>query len=243
VNAVATLRERVLARWHRRDLVFLARHFGTDKWGRHWYAPHYQRHLAPFRTRPITLLEIGVGGYDDPRAGGQSLRMWKAYFPKARVFGLDLYDKSALQEERIRIFQGSQDDPAVIERLLAETGPLDVVIDDGSHLNAHVLRTFELLFPHLRDGGIYAVEDLQTAYWPKFGGSHDPDAPHTSMALLKRLVDGLNHAERIGYAPTFLDRNVRAAHFYHNLAFVERGPNDEESNVLRANVAPDWIVE
>lgn len=235
--------ERLRVRWRRRDLVFLARHFGTDKWGRHWYARHYERHLAPFRKRAITLLEIGVGGYEDPRAGGESLRMWKAYFPRARVFGLDLYDKSALQEDRIRIFQGSQDDPAVIERLVAETGPLDVVIDDGSHQNAHVLRSFDLLFPHLREGGIYAAEDLQTSYWPKFGGSLDPDARDTSMAAFKRLADGLNHAERIRYQPTFLDRNVRAVHFYHNLVFVERGPNDEGSNILRENVAPDWIVE
>jgi hypothetical protein len=169
--------------------------------------------------------------------------MWKAWFPRARVCGLDLYDKSALQEDRIRIFQGSQDDPAVIERLVAETGPLDVVIDDGSHYVPHVLRTFELLFPHLREGGVYAAEDLQTSYWPKFGGSLDPDGRDTSMAAFKRLADGLNHAERIGYQPTPLDRNVRAVHFYHNLVFVERGPNDEGSNILRENVAPDWIVE
>ena len=235
--------DRLRVRWRRRDLVFLARHFGTDKWGRHWYAQHYQRHLAPLRTRAITLLEIGVGGYQDPRAGGESLRMWKAWFPRARVCGLDLYDKSALQEDRIRIFQGSQDDPAVIERLVAETGPLDVVIDDGSHYVPHVRRTFELLFPHLREGGIYAAEDLQTSYWPKFGGSLDPDAPDTSMACFKRLADGLNHAERIGYRPTSLDRSVRAVHFYHNLVFVERGANDEGSNVLQENVPPGWILE
>lgn len=238
-----TLRDRLLWSRRRRDLVFLARHFGTDKWGRHWYAQHYQRHLEPLRGRPIALLEIGVGGYDDPRAGGASLRMWKAFFPKGRVYGLDVFDKSALEEDRIRIFRGSQDDPAVVERVVAETGPLDVVIDDGSHYVPHVRRTFELVFPHLREGGIYAAEDLQTSYWPKYGGSLDPDAPDTSMAAFKRLADGLNHAERIGYRPTFLDRNVRAVHFYHNLVFVERGPNDEESNVLRENVAPAGIVE
>jgi Methyltransferase domain len=243
VTRVLGFADRLRILRHRRDLAYLARLFGTDKWSRHWYAPHYQRHFEPFRRRAVTLLEVGVGGYDDPRAGGESLRMWKAYFPEARIFGLDLYDKSALQEDRIRIFQGSQDDPATLDRVRAETGPLDLVIDDGSHQNAHVLRTFELLFPHVREGGVYAVEDLQTSYWPKFGGSLDPDAPHTSMAAFKRLADGLNHAERIAYRPTALDRSVRAVHFYHNLVFVERGANDEGSNILRDNVAPDWIVE
>jgi methyltransferase family protein len=236
-----------VTRWqlwrHRTDLVYLARHFATDKWGRHWYARHYQHHFAPRRTDRLTVLEIGVGGYHELDKGGASLRLWKAYFPNARIFGLDLFDKRGLEEDRIRIVQGSQDDPSVIESLVAETGPLDIVIDDGSHDNVHVRATFELLFPHLRDGGIYVVEDLQTSYWPKFRGSLDPEASTTSMAFFKRLADGLNHAERIepGYTPTFLDLNVKSLHFYHNMVFVYRGANDEGSNLLKNNVAPDWI--
>jgi hypothetical protein len=64
------------------------------------------------------------------------------------------------------------------------------------------------------------------------------------MNALKRLADGLNHAERIepGYQPTFLDLNVRSMHFYHNLAVVYRGRNDEPSNVLVANQAPAWVM-
>jgi hypothetical protein len=238
-------RRSLLARLHSRDLGFLADLFGSDKSGRHWYAPHYQHHFAPRRREPLTLLEIGVGGYDDPRAGGASLRMWKAFFPRARVFGIDVYDKRAVEEPRIRVLQGNQGDPAFLARLVAETGPLDIVIDDGSHANEHVLASFEALFPHVREGGVYAIEDLQTSYWPKFGGSLDLTAPHTSMNALKRLVDGLNHAERIapGYVPTFLDLNVRSVHFYHNLAFVYRGRNDEPSNLLVANEPPDWIKE
>ena len=237
-------RRSLLARARSRDLAYLAALFGTDKQGRHWYAPHYQHHFAPRRGEPLTLLELGVGGYDDPRAGGESLRMWKAFFPRARIYGLDVFDKKAVEEPRIRVFQGSQDDPAFLARVVAETGPLDIVIDDASHVNAAVLASFDVLFPHVREGGIYAIEDLQTSYWPKFGGSLDPLAA-TSMNALKRLADGLNHAERIepGYQPTFLDRNVRSVHFYHNLAFVYRGTNDEPSNLIVANQAPDWIRE
>jgi hypothetical protein len=238
-------RQRWQARLHRADLAFLARHFGTDKQGRHFYAPHYQAHFASLRKKRITLLEIGVGGYDDPGAGGESLRMWKAYFPRARVFGIDIFDKKAVEEPRIRVFQGAQEDAAFLARVVEETGPLDIVIDDASHWNASVLACFETLFPHLRDGGLYVMEDLQTSYWPKFGGSLDPDAPHTIVGAVTRLVDGLNHAERIqpGYAPTFLDLNVRALHLYHNLAFVEKGRNDEPSNVLVANEPPAWLLE
>jgi Methyltransferase domain len=226
------------------DLVRLATEHGTDKWGRHWYASKYETHFAPRRLEPLTLLEIGVGGYEDPARGGESLRMWKDYFPSARIFGIDHHDKTAMEQDRIRIFQGSQDDRAFLERVVAAAGPLDIVIDDGSHHNAHVAATFEVLFPHLREGGIYVVEDTQTSYWPSYGGSLDVDAPHTTMNFFKRIADGLNHAEfiRPGYQPGFLDLNVASVHFYHGLVFVYRGRNDEESNILRENVPPPWLV-
>jgi hypothetical protein len=52
--------------------------FGTDKWGDHWYTQHYQRYFRPLRDKRLTLLEIGVGGYEDSGEGGACLRMWKA---------------------------------------------------------------------------------------------------------------------------------------------------------------------
>ena len=226
------------------ELARLATLHGSDKWGRHWYARHYQAHFAPRRSQPLTLLEIGVGGYEDPAKGGASLRMWRDFFPQARIYGIDVHEKHGVEEERIRIFRGSQDDPEFLRSVLEATGPLDIVIDDGSHRNDHVVASFNALFPHLREGGIYAVEDTQTSYWPPYGGSLDLDAPHTTMNLFKRLVDGLNHAELIrpGYEPTFLDLNVESVHFYHNMVFVYRGRNAEESNVLRSNVPPPWLV-
>src|SRR3954454_3938579 len=105
------------------DLPALAARFGTDKWGSHWYARHYERHFAPLRARKLRLLEIGVGGYEDPVKGGESLRMWKAYFPNASIFGIDVVDKSAQDDDRIRTFIGSQDDEAFLLRVSGEVGP------------------------------------------------------------------------------------------------------------------------
>src|SRR5512145_45621 len=78
----------------RQNLVRLAQIYGSDKWGGHWYCQHYAHHFAPFRDRSLTLLEIGVGGYEDPCAGGQSLRMWRRYFKRGRIYGIDIADKS-----------------------------------------------------------------------------------------------------------------------------------------------------
>jgi cephalosporin hydroxylase len=135
----------------------------TDKEGAHAYAAPYERHIARLRHQPVTLLEIGIGGYSNQARGGASLRMWKAYFPAGTIIGLDIEDKSQFAEERITILQGDQGDRAFLRDLATRYGPFDIVIDDGSHRSEHVIASFEALFPHLRDGGVYVVEDLQAS--------------------------------------------------------------------------------
>ena len=92
-------------RFSRRNLHRLAELHGTDKIYGHNYIDVYTYHFKKFRKLPVTFLEIGVGGYDDPRSGGQSLRMWKDYFFNGNIHALDIFDKSPHQENRIRIFK------------------------------------------------------------------------------------------------------------------------------------------
>lgn len=226
------------------DLNRLAQIYGTDKFGSHFYTPHYQRHFESFRDKPVTLLEIGIGGwtdgigYADKTRGGSSLRMWKAFFPQGRIYGLDIQDKSFHDEPRIKTFRGSQDDEIFLKKVIDEIGAPDIIIDDGSHYTHHVIKTFEVLFPLLKTGGIYAVEDLQTSYWfsteeEDWNGSEDLSAPHTSMNFFKKFVDGLNYEEfRHPYEPNYYDRHITGIHFYHNLLFVEKGLNNEGSNLV-----------
>lgn len=223
---------------YRRNLPKLASIYGSDKWGSHYYALHYERHFRHWRRKKMTLLEIGIGGYEDPQAGGCSLRMWRRYFPNAQIIGLDYFDKSPHAEKRIRIYQGDQADENRLRQIVEEVGRPDIIIDDGSHENRHVRKSFEILFPLLADDGIYAIEDTQTSYWPVAGGSSADllQAP-TSMCMLKGFADGLNHEEFIkpGYLPSYEDRHITALHFYHNLVFVQKGRNQEGSNVIRNN--------
>jgi Methyltransferase domain len=226
----------VLGWWWRNDLNRLALLFGSDKWGSHWYTQHYQRYFQPLKGKNLNLLEIGVGGHEKSNKGGESLRMWKAYFRNSRIVGIDLYDKTLFCERRIEIRQCDQTDSESLRRLSSEYGGFDIVIDDGSHLNEHVIKTFRLLFPLLRPNGIYVVEDSQTAYWPTWGGGIG--SPHSSMAFLKGLVDGLNHAEYPvdDYQPDYFDQNIVEIAFFHNLIFIRKGNNDEKtnaSNVIR----------
>ncbi len=215
-----------------RDLAELAVRFGSDKWGEHWYTKHYDRHFAPFKDRRVTVLELGIGGYDDPSAGGASLRMWRHYFRRGVVHGLDHFPKPGLRAPRLHTHQGDQSDTAFLRGL--DTGPLDIVIDDGSHLSQDVITSFHALFPRLRPGGLYVVEDLQTSYWPGWGGDrHDLNNPLTSMGLFKSLADGLNRRE-FADETSAVDDTVTAVHFYHNMVFIEKGVNSEPP-------APAWV--
>ena len=213
------------------NLSALADYFGTDK-NSHGYTQRYQMHFRPFRNKKINFLEIGIGGYDNPWDGGHSLRMWKSYFPSASIYGLDVYNKSPHDDFRITTIKVSQIDEELLAKLADEIGGFDIIIDDGSHFNDHVITSFHILFPLLRLGGIYVIEDLCTSYWeshPKgiaWGGSTNLEAPFTSMNFLKRLVDGLNYEEYSEHTvPHPFSSYITSMHFYHNLAFIYKGFN------------------
>ncbi|MEO7905986.1 MAG: class I SAM-dependent methyltransferase [Saprospiraceae bacterium] len=221
-----------------KNLERLGRIYGTDKSVVHYYTQHYQTHFKKFKFKKINLLEIGVGGYDKPHIGGNSLRMWRKYFPFGRIYSLDLYDKTTLKENRIKIFTGSQVDEAFLNKVTQEIGDIDIIIDDGSHMNEHVIESFKVLFPKLMEGGIYAIEDTQTSYWKDFGGdSENLDNPSTMMNYFKSLTDSLNNKEFIkpGYQQNYFDKTIVSMHFYHNLIFIYKGKNDEGSNLVLNN--------
>jgi len=121
----------ILAKIYPWNLDQLALIYGSDKWGGHFYTERYQEHFHKLRNKKLRILEIGVGGYEDPHYGGASLRMWKTYFPNSLIYSLDIYDKSPLQEKRIKIYQGSQADEATLKKICDESGPFDIIIDDG----------------------------------------------------------------------------------------------------------------
>ena len=160
-------------------LSILAIQHGTDKFGYHDYTPNYHKLFERFRDRPINVLEIGVGGYADEDRGGQSLATWRDYFPLAQITGIDIQKKQLDLGDRVQVLQGSQVDPDFLAHLVATRGPFDLIIDDGSHRNEHVVESYGILFPTLVPGGIYVAEDVQTAFIPRFGGSLTLDAPNS----------------------------------------------------------------
>ena len=225
------------------NLTDIARRYPTDKADGHSYTGHYDFHFSRFRKEAIKLLEIGIGGYGNPSEGGGSLKMWRDYFESGHIYAFDISQKFGLDEERITTYQGNQIDDEFLNGLCDRHGEFDIIVDDGSHVPSHVIHTFNVLFPRLKNGGIYVVEDIQTSYWRSMGGDlGNPSNLATPMNYFKSLCDGLNHKEYVspGYQPTYFDTNITSIHFYHNLVFIYKGDNTEESNVIKNNVGNSW---
>lgn len=221
------------------NLNILAILFNSDKWRVQGYTKHYQKYFSKFKNKSITLLEIGVGGYKDPEKGGASLKMWKVFFKKAKIVAIDIEDKTALCDKRTFVYKGNQTDENLLLKLARVHGPFEIIIDDGSHVNSDVIFTFNYLFPSVKEGGYYIIEDTQTSYFAeKYGGGMEGN---TIMNYFKQLTDSLNYREFPikGYTPTYFDKNIIAIHFYHNLIVIEKGRNNEESNIIKDGIRID----
>lgn len=152
------------------NLSELATKYGTDKGpSNHEYTAIYEQYLEPLRYEQVSLLELGIGGREDAALGGASLRMWREYFT-GTVVGLDLKAKN-FAIPGVEILRGSQDDPNVITSIGADFGSFDVIIEDASHVSSLTIRSFELVHPLLKPGGLYIIEDTHQAYHPHYYGA------------------------------------------------------------------------
>jgi SAM-dependent methyltransferase len=122
----------------------------------HNYSRQYQRLFDEIREKPIKYLEIGV-------YHGDSLHAMRETFKNATLLvGADINPQSKAFENRSnRVFIeiGDATNPEFVSTLTNMYGTFDIILDDGSHMNKDVIRSFELLFPLLNDNGIYVVED------------------------------------------------------------------------------------
>jgi demethylmacrocin O-methyltransferase len=138
--------------------------------------------------------------------------MWRNYFPRATIYGLDLYAKRLADSRRLIALQGDQSDPATLQRVVERCPPFDLVIDDGSHIRSHIIASFEGLFPFVKPGGLYAIEDLDAVY-PFSHGVTSGTTADTVRMRARLLIDDLT-----------LDRRpVAAVYAYPGLVLVEKG--------------------
>ncbi len=210
----------------------------SAKWEQ--FFPIYERYLSQYvkNNQTIDLLELGV-------QNGGSLEMWKKYFVEgSTITGVDI-DPRCQQiplSDGINFLLGSAADAAFVEENLAQK-EFDVIIDDASHLPDDVINSFELLFPKLKSGGLYIIEDVHTSYWKEYKGGFRNKQSH--MEYFKNITDVVNfnwiseseHVNLNEELPYFkkLSTEVAQIAFYDSVIVIEKyvKPMTRKFNVLK----------
>lgn len=176
----------------------------SDKWN--FYLREYDRLFAPYASRAINLLEIGV-------QNGGSLEVWASYFAEgSNIVGCDINPLCGVlqfESDAVHLVVGDVNLTDTQSAIHAHTPAFDIVIDDGSHTSPDIIQAFCALFGRVNEGGVYVVEDMHCSYWQAFGGGlHHP---HSAYAFFKALVDICNY-EHWGV-------DTEPAAFLNNLGF------------------------
>lgn len=196
------------------------------------YFDIYDRHFSPLRGKDIVVLEIGI-------AQGGSLKMWKQYFgPQARIIGVDIDERcKQFEEQQIDIFIGSQADVNFLTQLKRDIPRVDILIDDGGHTMQQQILTFENMFSHVKDGGIYLCEDLHTSYWDSFGGGYKKEG--TFIEYSKNFIDFL-HAWHVNddriLAVNELTKTIASLHYYDSILVIEKRERHAPTHSMTGNV-------
>jgi hypothetical protein len=148
--------------------------YGSDKATYHDY--HYV--YGPILKNPsavTAVLEIGLGTNNEEvisnigQAGkpGASLRAFREFLPKARIYGADVDRRILFSEERIETFFADQTDLSSFDALGKNVGAdFDLIIDDGLHSPNANIAVLVFAFNKLKRGGWFVVEDIPISALP-----------------------------------------------------------------------------
>jgi len=209
---------------------------GSDQSKPDFYWKEYEPFLATLRDKEAVILEVGV-------FQGASLKVLSRYLPRATVIGVDkaLDPTVDLTGFRNAVYlECDQADASGLGAIADRHAPggFDLIIDDASHVGYLSLQTFEALFPRLKAGGFYAVEDWPTGYvkeWPD-GGQYQEirslpyrgELPrrilghdHGMVGFIKHLVDLLG-APAVDGVPHPTPAPFEFMHLVHGLCVIQK---------------------
>ena len=199
------------------DLLELGKQYKSTK---DWtgFLEIYSNYFKDYKDKEINILEIGIDK-------GESLKIWRKYFTRAKICGIDIIDIK-FQIEGVDLIKANQTDEKTLKEICDKYKGFDIIIDDGGHHSKQIVISLNFLFDYLKDNGLYIVEDLQTSYFPRFGGSRlNLKKKTTSMNYLKSITDSINyeHNDKPFFRSKKFDGMVKYIHFYQNVAILKRG--------------------
>ena len=154
------------------NLTEIAEKYGTDK-SSHGYTSFYNSIFSDYRDIFDKVCEIGI-------KHGASINMWVDYFINADVYGIDAIEEmyaNLPDHERVFGFFGNQSNRDDMSNFHKEYGDdFDLILDDGCHQTKHQQIALGSMFPLVRSGGFYVVEDINCCLDPHYAKEDGSDA-------------------------------------------------------------------
>lgn len=198
--------------------------YGLHKLSRKWepYLDNYDRYLPQYLDTNPTMLVVGI-------AQGGCVEMFSKYFDNAvTIHGVDNNEKCmnyTYDNPNVQLTCGDQSSNDYWDTHLKDNPMYDIIVDDGGHEMDQQIVTLNRTFPHLKDGGIYVIEDTHTSYWEQWGGGFKKET--SFVEYVKNLID-LIHIKHIKdrTAPpelTKIFKNLKCVTIYDSFVILEKG--------------------
>lgn len=212
-----------------KTLEQIADYYATDKRASdHNYTEVYEKYFEPIRYEKLKILEIGILNHPHKEIRpfeGASLKLWKDYFENSIIYGLDINDHTAVQEDRVKVYIGDQGDRNQLKKIMDEIGEVDIIIEDGSHFMHHQQISLGFLFKYIKRGGIFVIEDLHTSYpKPPFdpNGYRLSESDTRTIDMLRGFISSRNIISQ------FIEKD-EIEYLEQNIAFCKiENPKDSE---------------
>ena len=190
------------------------------------YFQVYEEMFNKYVGKKITFVEVGV-------LQGGSLFMWREYFGKdARIIGIDLHPNAKeLEKHGFEIYIGSQSDKNFWRNFYTKVGKIDILLDDGGHVNDQQIVTLSESVNNINDGGIIMTEDVHTSYFKKFGNP----SKYSYINYSKYLIDVVNSR----FPETEIKKNnfrnkIYSISFYESIVAIKiNSKKSIQPNILR----------
>lgn len=129
---------------------------GTDKQSNHRYGDAYES-LFPDRSAARYVMEVGI-------ADGSSMLAWREIFQGAHIVGMDIEPCSCRRGPRLEFWVGNQRDRGDCIRAATNNGAepgrrFDLIVEDAYHSADNTILTLLYLWPFVKRGGLYVVEE------------------------------------------------------------------------------------
>lgn len=164
----------------------------------HNYATVYDDVIGPDRHNKINLLEIGLWC---PYFPGSSVRAWSRYLTKGTYYGVDIVDCTHLSNKNTKISILDQKNEEHLDDYIKDKPKFDFIIDDGCHEEDAISISLGALFPQLKSGGVYFIEDL-----------HVVDKTRLFDLVTKEFTSPYISKERVKY----INDNITECKFLNN---------------------------